>query len=838
MKKILKRLFWFLFIISVVSGLALTAFVVYLTHDLPQLDHIEDYRPPQVTRVFDNQGHIIAEFFIEKRTLVNVAELPPHVKYAFIAAEDADFYHHKGIDYVGVLRAILNEVKYKVVGGQRLGGSTITQQTAKLMLLTSKKTYTRKIREMILAHRIEEVLSKDEILNIYLNQIYFGNGAWGVEEAALSYYGVPAKSLTLGQAAALASVPKSPNSLNPRNDTERARARRDYVLDQMVTNRFISQAYAQAARKEPIAAKENPNPYLNIAPYFAEEIRRQLVDKFGEEAVLYRGLRVYTSLDSDLQAAANVSMSTGLRALDKRQGYRGPLARPEHGKLATIRSTLAATKKTQFPKDSGLVWNLKEFAKHIKDADLNAAAKKISVERATRGKTIAAIVKSVSNDTKSATIDLGGCEGYLPINRMSWARPFNIEHYTKAPNLPSDVLKSGDIILVKIEDEGSTPTVSLDQDPLASGALVSLDVHTGGVLSLVGGLDFETSQFNRATQAKRQPGSSFKPFIYSTAIDKQKVTAATIITDAPKVFYEANDGENWKPKNNTGRFLGDITVRTCLTRSVNTCSISLLEMLGIDTVRDTAAKAGLLTDKTPFPRDMTLALGTAEVLPIDMVNAYRIFPNGGVYSPYVLYNKVVGPKGEVLFESKVTESRQVISPGAAYITTNILQGLMRGVGKSVTGLTQPLAGKTGTTNQYRNAWFLGYSQDVATGVYVGFDNNQSLGPSEYGYRAALPIWGQFMTAAMKRYPAPEFTVPQGIVWRLIDQKSGLLAGSDYSLDNDDDTSTANGDENADAAPIKRGIVREAFIEGTQPTRSQSQFGPPPLEAIESGAIAP
>lgn len=836
MKTIVKRLFWILAIGFGACALTLAAFVVYLTHDLPKLSHIEDYHPPQATRVYDAEGHVIAEFFIEKRTLVNVGELPSHVKFAFIAAEDADFYNHKGIDYVGVFRAILNEFKYKLVGGQRLGGSTITQQTAKLMLLNSRKTYTRKIREMILAHRIEEVLKKDEILNIYLNQIYFGNGAYGIEEAARNYYGVPAKGLTLGQAAALASVPKSPNRLNPLSDPERARGRRDYVLDQMVVHGFTSNAYAQAARKESIEAKDIPNPYLDIAPYFAEDIRRQLVEKFGEETVFYKGLSVYTSLNSNLQKAANLAVANGLRAIDKRQGYRGPLLRTEGTKLAQIR-TLTSSKTTLFKGHLDKIWNLKDFALALKDKDIEEANKKIVLQSADKGAVVAGIVKSISNDTKSVTVDLGSTEGHLPFSKMTWARAFNVDRYTKLPSLPSDVLKTGDIILVRLEEGGKAPLLALEQDPLVSGALVSLDVKTGNVISMVGGFDFNTSKFNRATQAKRQPGSSFKPFVYTTAIDKQIVTAATVITDAPKVFFEATEDGNWKPKNNTGRFLGDITVRTCLTRSVNTCSITLLERVGIDAVRETAAKVGLLTDKTPFPRDLTLALGTAEVIPADMVNAYRVFANGGKYSPYVLFNKVTGPKGEVLFESKV-ETTQVLRPESAYITTSIMQGLMRGVGKSVTGLTAPLAGKTGTTNQYRSAWFSGFSQDIVTTVYTGFDSNQTLGSGEYGFKAALPIWGQFMTAALREYPAHEFDVPEGITWRLIDQRTGLLADSASAYDSDDDASTANGDENNDAAPIKRGVVREAFIIGTEPTKSQASAGPPPLEAIESGAIAP
>lgn len=813
--------------------------VVYITHDLPKLDHIEDYRPPLASRVFDSEGHVIAEFAIEKRTLVDVGQLPAHVRYAFIAAEDADFYNHTGIDYTGLFRAMINEVKYKLVGGQRIGGSTITQQTAKLMLLTNKKTYTRKIKEMILAHRIEEALNKDEILNIYLNQIYFGNGAYGIEEAARTYYGVSAKSLTLGQAAALAAAPKSPNRLNPIADPERVRVRRDYVLDQMVIHKFTSQVYAQAARKESVRGKAVANPYLDIAPYFTEEIRRQLVEKFGEEAVFYQGLNIYTSLNSDMQRAANASMAYGLREVDKRQGYRGPLMRPDNASLATLKEQLAARRKTLFelPQSKSQIWDLRNFVAYSKELGIEAAVGKIGIQKLDTGVIVAGIVKSVSNPDKTATIDLGSTDGILSLSKMAWARQFNLTRYTNPPSQPGDVLKTGDIVYVKVESAGQAPSLSLEQEPLVGGALVSLDAKSGSVLAMVGGFDFRTLKFNRATQAKRQPGSSFKPFVYSTAIEREKVTAATIITDAPKVFFEATQDGDWKPKNHTGKYLGDITVRTCLTRSVNTCSISILERIGINALRDTAAKVGLLTDRTPFPRDLTLALGTAEVIPIDMVNAYRVFPNGGTYSPYVLIDSVKDQKGKLLFEAN-TEATQVLRPQTAYITTNILRGLMRGLtANSASGLSQELAGKTGTTNQMRSAWFLGYSRDIVTGVYVGFDDNKSLGVGEYGFKAAFPIWTSFMSSALAQRPARPFDVPEGLVWRLIDQRTGMLATSDAGMDSEALGSTT-GDEDADTTTIRRGVVLEAFIPGTEPRTSQSESPPPPLEMMESGGSLP
>lgn len=753
------------------------AIVQVILHDLPKLDQVEDYQPYQVSRVLDASNQVIAEFYLEKRTLVSVKSLPNLVKNAFIAAEDADFYQHQGIDYFGIVRAVLNEIKYQLVGGQRLGGSTITQQTAKTMLLGRQKTYTRKIKEFIIAKRIEDALTKDEILNLYLNQIYFGNGAYGLEEAALTYYGVPAKELTLSQAASLASVPKSPNKINPVKDPERVRQRRDYVLEQMVNHGFITEAMAHKARLEAIIVKSRVQPYLNSAPYFAEEVRKFMIDKFGEDALYKDGMTIHTGINGPIQVAANESLKWGLRVIDKRQGYRGPIARLPAQEAADLADQIRQNKRP------------------------------VQAETLMMG-----IVKSISSAKQEAVIELGAeKQGVLTLAKAVWARPFNPNQYTPIPKTLSGILKNGDIIWVRVEKLGLPIDLSLEQRPLVEGALVAIHPQTHRVTAMVGGYDFATSNYNRATQAKRQPGSSFKPFVYTAALDEGLVTPATMINDAPKEYG------TWKPKNDTGQFLGEITLRRCLISSINMCSIDLLERVGIPSVLDLVERAGEVTEQTSMPQDLTLALGSGEVIPILHVNAFSMFPNAGIVGKPVLIDRITDKKGKILFQSKI-EEQPVVKASTAFVMTNMMRGLMAGAGKKITGLSGPLAGKTGTTNEYRSAWFLGFSQDMVAGVYVGFDDNRSLGIKEYGARAALPIWGRFMGQALKVVPAREFVQPEGIVWRLIDQKTGQVASATQVYDPDAPAQASDESEEAlpDEVAKPKPPVMEAFIAGTEP----------------------
>ena len=754
------------------------AVIQNIFYDLPKLDQVEDYKPYQVSRVFDSSNNLIAEYYVERRTLVYVKSLPVQIKNAFLAAEDADFYRHQGIDYFGILRALANEVKYQLVGGQRLGGSTITQQTAKTMLLTRKRTYTRKIKEFILAKRIEEALTKEQILNLYLNQIYFGHGAYGIEEAAQTYYGVHARDLSLSQAASLASVPKSPNKINPIQDPERVRQRRDYVLEQMVSHGFITASMAENARRDPIKTSGVRHPYLNKAPYYAEEVKKFLIERLGEDALYKEGLSIYTGLNMPMQLAANDALRWGLRVLDKRQGYRGPIARHPSTEATEMATSILDSKH------------------------------KLEVQSILPG-----VVRNFSANQQEAVVDLGkSFQGILPLSNALWARPFNPEHYTPIPKNLSSVLKVGDIIWVRVEQLNPQIKLSLEQKPWVEGALVAIQPQTHRVLAMVGGYDFASSNFNRATQAKRQPGSSFKPFVYATAIDEGVVTPATVINDAPKEY------ENWKPRNDNGQFLGNILLRTCLIRSINTCSISIMETVGIGPVLRLVEKAGEVTEDNPMPRDLTLALGSGEVIPLLHVNAYSIFPNAGQVGKPILIEKVSSPGGQILYQSTI-ETHSVIQPASAFVMTNMMRGLMAGAGKRITGLSAPLAGKTGTTNEFRSAWFLGYSQDLVAGVYVGFDDNRSLGIKEYGARAALPIWGRFMSKALDIMPAREFVQPEGVVWKLIDPKTGFLASADQVYDPGALSSSGLDESETEDPEAVQGpppALMEAFVAGTEP----------------------
>lgn len=799
---------------------------------IPKLDTIKDYNPPRVSHVFDRAGHLIGEFYTEKRTVIDSDDLPQYVKNAFIAAEDADFYHHKGIDYVGVLRAVATEVKYKLIGGRRVGGSTITQQTARAMLLNNQRTYTRKLKEFWIAKKIEENLSKKEILNLYLNQIYFGHGAYGIEEAAQTYFGIHAKDLSLAQAAALASAPKSPNRINPITDPQRVKARREYVLDQMLSNNMITPSQAMHAKKDPIIVHTERKKYMGIAPYFVDAIRQKLVEELGEETVNTSGLSVYTSLDANMQVAANEALKKGLRELDKRQGFRSPLIRLDSSSSKTAAQSLEKLKKSLFDryKQDTVVWDLGSVTQDALLKGGDTLLEQVHIRNKQTANIMAARIIQVSDTSQMVTVDMGTSKATMPFSTMQWARPFNPESYTPIPKKPSDVLKVGDIVWVKI-DSLSPLMVSLEQMPKVEGAFVAISPHTRQVLAMVGGYDFGLSNYNRALLARRQAGSAFKAFIYATAIEKQAVTPATIITDAPKVYFNGDNEDEWRPKNSTKKYLGDITVRTCLFRSVNTCSISLLEKVGISSVLELAKNAHMSSDKSPFPRNLTLALGTGEVTPLDFTNAFAIFPSLGQYATPVMIERVLDTNGQLIFESH-SESIQVLSPQAAFIMTNLMRSVIDRTGARLTaGLRRPLAGKTGTTNDYRSVWFMGYSPDIVAGVFIGFDNNRSIGISEYAIRNTMPVWVDFMRKVLPLLPESQFEQPEGITWRLIDEKTGLLANGSA------ETGTqALEDENPDAPPKEETgpdkVIWEAFITGTEPTQSVSNA---PMKREELGA---
>ncbi len=888
------------------------AHLAVLSSELPDLSAMEHYDPPTTSKVFDRHGNMVARFYDERRTVVPIDKVPDHVKKAFISAEDADFYTHAGVDYAAIVRAILYQARHKLIGGPQSGGSTITQQTAKTFLLTPERTMSRKVKEMVLSKRIEERFSKDEILGLYLNQIYFGNGAYGVEEAARTYYGRGVDKVTLGQAAVLASIPKSPNRINPWADPRRVRARRSYVLEQMRSHGHITEAQEKAANAEPVRLDVAPPEFLDVAPYYAEHIRRELIEKTSADEVARGGLSVYAAVDGALQKSANEAVDAGLRELDKRQGYRGPTVRLDPDEAKELLALLDDERGRRFaadetpelaadPKEGRPVWDLArlttaEAGRLVKaaradedeeepsdeekkvDAMLANKAKlsttppmrSVRTRRLIVGERLGGVVVSADNADKLAKIDLGTTVATLPFAALGWARPFSPEKSTERPRGVGDVLKRGDVVLVKVEkivpEKAATKDkagkavagkagyveVSLEQDPKAQAAFVAVDPADHRVLALVGGSDFSHSSFNRATQAIRQAGSSFKPFIYGTGIETGAFSAVgfispdeggprhRLVTDAPKVFLDRWTGKKWAPQNSSGRFLGDITTRTCLTHSVNTCSITILEKVGVDAVMKVADQLHLPT-KEAFPQNLTLALGTGGVHLIDLVNAYAIFPGGGRYVPPVLIEKVKRKDGTTLMEAAKPEPVQVFSPQTAYIMSDMMKSVVEnGTAQRARQLHRPVAGKTGTTDEARSVWFVGFTPDVVAGVYVGFDDNAPLGRAESGGRAAVPVWLRFMETATAGKPVRDFAAPDGIERKSVDVRTGLLARSDDVLKPGELPIAEVIDDGEDPIPMQlpEGVIAEVFAAGTAPVQNADDAPPVRLELIEQGGLAP
>jgi len=824
-------------------GLAfvLAAFAV-IAQSLPEINSLADYKPPMASKLYDRNGELLQRYFRERRTVVPLERVPEQVRHAFLAAEDAAFYRHKGLDYFAIGRAAINELAYRVIGGRRSGGSTITQQTAKTFFLSFERTYTRKIREMILAKRIEETLEKDDILYLYLNQIYFGHGAYGVEEAARTYYGRGVQDLTLGQAAALAAVPKSPSRINPFTNPTRTQERRAYVLEQMVQHGWTTAEAAVAAAEEPIRLELDRPPFIENAGYPAEVVRRRLEDTYGTTRLLEGGLRVYSTLDARLQVAAQTALQEGLREVDKRQGFRGPLLRlePDERKafVALLREVFArhhpslpATDAVETSLLGRPVWDLsaldmKQVVDHPRDA-----AEATPTRLLRDGAIVGGVVTRIDSTAHIAHVDLGSVTGQLALEQMKWARPFSPSGWTPAPRDPADALRVGDVVLVRVlrenvlyagkvdpdadADQPPPPVKSrsldlaLEQIPKVQGAIVAIEPHRHTVIAMAGGYDFARTSFDRVTQARRQPGSAFKPIVYSAGIASKLYTAASMVADAPKVFRDASIGKSWKPQNYDGKYRGDITLRECLTHSVNMCSIQVIERVGVEQVIDLAHRLGVASK---LPQSLTLALGSGDVTPLEITNAYATIAAAGRFQAPVLVDHVKSRAGEALEQARY-EQEEALDPNVAYIMTHLMRSVVEaGTAQRAKKLERPVAGKTGTSNEQRNAWFIGFTPDLVAGVFVGFDDNASLGRSEYGSRAALPIWLSFMQEAVKATPKRDFPAPDGVVFARVNKRDGLL------------TDAADPDG-----------IEEVFLEGTQPTERHDRASRPPSLFHAEGA---
>lgn len=756
----LLKFFWWS-CVAVFCGLVLSfsgAFL-YLSPGLPSVESLRSIQLQIPLRVYSTDGKLIAEFGEMRRSPIRFEDIPPDFIRALLAAEDDNFANHYGVDFTSLVRAA---TQLLASGHIQTGGSTITMQVAKNFFLTNERSFSRKINEILLALQIERELSKNEILELYVNKIYLGNRAYGVEAAAQVYYGKSIRDLSLAQLAMIAGLPKAPSRYNPLVNRQRSMERRDWILGRMYKLGAIDKARYDAALAEPIDARHHVQPIELNAPYIAEMARAEMVGRYGSDAYT-EGFRVITTVPSQLQDAASTALHEGLIAYDQRHGFRGP--------------------ETRLPGLTREAW-LQELAKHKSIGGLQPA-----------------IVTQVE---KSGIMVLlrNGEEQPVAWDSMKWARPFlNTNSLGPRPQKPADVAQIGD--LVRVEPDKESGALLFRQIPAAQSALVSLDPQDGAIRALVGGFSFEQSNYNRAAQAKRQPGSSFKPFIYSAALDAG-FTASSLVNDAPIVFQEAGMEEAWRPKNDNNTFLGPIRLREALYKSRNLVSIRVLQTIGIDYALDYISAFGF--NKQELPRNLSLALGTAGLTPLEIAGGWSVFANGGRKIQPYLIQRIESRDGKTLFTAnpprtperlqlveeqnasllleepnaevvKPVAAEQIIDERTAYIMTSMLQDVIkRGTGRRALALGRgDLAGKTGTTNESKDSWFSGYNADYMTTVWVGFDQPESLGRHEYGGTVALPIWMSYMGAALKDKPDHLPPEPAGLLSLRVDPLSGRAA---------------------------------------------------------------
>lgn len=731
------------------AGGLLAAYIV-LAPGLPSVESVRNVELQVPLRVYTEDGELIDAFGEVRRTPIDLEAVPSTLIDAFIAAEDRRFYEHPGVDYEGIARAVWYLVR---TGEKGPGGSTITMQLARNLFLSAEQTYLRKLREILLALRIERQLDKGKILELYLNKIYLGQRAYGVAAAAETYYGRPLDELTLPQQAMIAGLPKAPSSSNPLADPDESLRRRAYVLGRMLETGVIDEARYDTAMAAPITAERHRRRSGVAAPYVAEMARQWMVDRYGQASAYSDGYRVYTTLAADHQAAARQALREGLHAYDERHGYRGPLASLDPATMEGTRGSL--------------IERLSDFAR---PGDLRVG-----------------LVRAVSDD--SVALLTGADERVdLPWSGMQWARPqLGRDAMGASPEVPGDVLAVGDVVHLRETDDGWR----LAQQPEPQSGLVALAPREGRIRALVGGYDFSISKFNRVTQAMRQPGSAFKPLIYSAAL-ADGLTPATLVNDAPVVFEDTALEDVWRPQNYSGRVFGPTRLREALTHSRNLVSIRVLRRIGIEPTIEHIARFGLPGDR--LPRNLSLALGAAELTPLELAGAYAAFANGGHRVEPRFIDRVVDNDGETVHEAgdrnaaggddtaeaDGAEDGRAISPENAWLMRSMLQDVVQeGTGRGARALGRSdIAGKTGTTNDQQDAWFSGFNGDLVSTVWVGFDERETLGRRETGGRAALPIWVDFMGEALKGQPASEWPRPEGLVTVRIDPETGRRVTGD------------------------------------------------------------
>ena len=796
--------------------------VAVLRHQLPPIFAVSDYRPLQATQLYDHTGVLVGTLATERRTLVPFSALPPHVVHAFLAAEDADFYAHEGIDWPGVVRAVLKNLR---PGAHVQGASTITQQTVKALVLGPERSLWRKVREAVLARRLEQLLPKDEILQIYLNQIYFGSGAWGIEQAAQTYFGKPASALDLAEGAMLAAAPKNPSRYTLRGDLAALKQRQRYVLRQMLAHGWTDEAAARAAMAAALPQPPAPPAHLAACGSYVEDVRRLLVERVGEERVLGGGLRVYLGLDARAQVAGAAALRQGVEDVARSHGYLPSGRRLE---VDVLQRTLQAAHQAFAPPSAepclgcAPVQRMWDFSSVPLQGGAPAkfAGSLRTVPLAPYERAEVPVVEVRANPPE-ALVDLGSRRGRLPLRRMAWARSFDPSGRTPRPRDVAQVLHPGDLVTVDVVRLGRTQRpgddgalnlpevaeVALVPPTRLEGALVAIDPHTRAVRALLGSVRPEAAGgFNRATQARRQPGSAFKPIIYAAGLLTQSITPASICNDAPVNIVDPWTGAAWRPENfEDGRYDGPMTYRHALAASKNTCSVRLLQRMGPQQAIAVARALGAVEPNAPLPNNLTLALGTGEVTPLNLTAAMATLAANGAGVPPQFVRRVLGPEGEELWDLQSPEPQQMLPAQVAYVLTDMLRSVVEeGTARRARALGRPLAGKTGTSQASRDVWFTGYAPQLAATVWLGFDDNASLG-RHTGSSAALPAWQRFMGVALAGEPAQDFVRPAGVVSVRVDDATG---------------------EPTEAPPGTAGSRDEVFVAGTEPT-----FAGQPLPSI-------
>lgn len=889
MKEKISKLIFYFFALVFLGLVSVVGVITYFSMDLPKISTLSDYRPSIPSQILAKDGTVLAEIGLEKREVVKFEDIPKKVIDAFLAAEDDSFYQHKGVDYLGVLRALIVNIK---AGKVVQGGSTITQQVAKSLLLNKERSISRKIKDFLLAQKIEKKFSKKDILYLYLNQVYLGGGYYGIKSAFRGYFGKELSEATVSESAMIAGLLVAPGKYSPYINPEFSKRRQAYVLKRLLATGKISKIQYEDSKKEKIKFNIRLSSRFR-AGYFTDWIRQKVIKQVGNENFLREGFKVHTTLDWELQQVAEKQLRKGVRAIDKRQGYKGPLGNltsiEEVEKLEENFRKRILKKKSQyftindkFQKEFENTYDPEEYKRiqlfnNLQKSELTYFPVEPGYDSSDSllgllevGKNYNALVTRVNNKARIVFVTVGGLSGIIPYDHFKWAHERHIDEKKKLYSYvirPSTILKKGDKILIqilkkktslwrsaysefktyygnktnkntlkkiKIAKTQNYLLCSLEQEPDAQGSLVSLSPRTGEIISFVGGYNFEKSQFNRVIQSKRQPGSSFKPILFAAGLENG-FTPSSIIIDSPEALGGVDASLNWKPRNYDGKFKGPVTFRNALEQSRNVPTIKLADKLSVPVILDFVKRIGV---KAKLDEDLSLALGSFGVSLMNITATYGLFPNSGKKVQPKSIISIIDrdgkhyPTDEILklndvetTEEKFSESEkdskeefeiagkdlgeeekkinpyvlslggeQVYDPRLSYLMTNLLKGVvLHGTGRGARSISHFLGGKTGTTNSYVDAWFIGFSSNLVTGVWTGFDENETLGWGETGAKSALPIWKGFMKSGLIKYGEYDFNPPLGIINILIDKISGKLAMADG-----------------------KNTFMESFVEGTEP----------------------